>query len=133
MWPVLLFIIEKSGYITFSYPCPFKFNGFSYLYRQAYAKSIHDFIPKCYKEQGEIDLAQSVFGYTNKEDALKGRVQFGNVILENPNFASEQCFILGGPKATFYPFYLQEFQNVDLQHIHEVDIPLGLYLPIDEI
>lgn len=82
--------------------------GFSYLYRQAYAKSIHDFIPKCYKEKGEIDLAQSVFGYTNKEDALKGRVQFGNVILENPNFASEQCFILGGPKATFYPFYLQQ-------------------------
>lgn len=82
--------------------------GFSYLYRQAYAKSIHDFIPKCYKEQGEIDLAQSVFGYTNKEDALKGRVQFGNVILENPNFASEQCFILGGPKATFYPFYLHQ-------------------------
>ena len=81
--------------------------GFSYLYRQAYDKSIHDFIPNCYAE-GKIDLAQSVFGYTNKDEALKGRVQFGNVIIENPKFSSEQCFILGSPKPTFYPFYLQQ-------------------------
>ncbi len=94
--------------------------GFSYLYRQAYAKSIHDFIPKCYRrdeknEQNKenekeinVDLAQSVFGYTKGDKALKGRVQFGSVILENPKFSSEQCFILGSPKPTFYPFYIEQ-------------------------
>jgi CRISPR-associated protein (TIGR03986 family) len=83
--------------------------GFAYLYRQAYDKSIHDFIPTCYKEEGKgIDLAQSVFGYTKGDEALKGRVQFGSVVLENPKFSSEQCFILGTPKPTFYPFYIEQ-------------------------
>lgn len=88
--------------------------GFAFLYRQAYDKTIHDFIPECYREDEKnekkinVDLVQSVFGYTKGDKALKGRVQFGSVVIDNPKFSSEQCFILGSPKPTFYPFYIEQ-------------------------
>lgn len=81
--------------------------GFSFLYRQPYSKRIHDFLPPKHIEGG-IDFAQSVFGYVDKNEALKGRVQFSNAFINNPKFESEQTFILGSPKPTFYPFYIKQ-------------------------
>ena len=81
--------------------------GFAFLYRQPYDKTIHDFLPEEYNNDA-IDLAQSVFGYVKRNDALKGRIQFGNSFIENPSFESSQTFILGSPKPTYYPFYLEQ-------------------------
>lgn len=94
--------------------------GFAYLYRVPYKKSIHDFIPKEYKlDESKIDMAQSVFGYVKDseessrrlQEALRGRLQFEHSFIDslNPHAQqSKQTFILGGPKPTYYPFYLRQ-------------------------
>lgn len=81
--------------------------GFSYLYRQPYKKTIHDFLPSAYMQQG-IDMTQSVFGYANEKDALKGRLQFENSFIVNASVEKDQTLTLGSPKPTYYPFYLKQ-------------------------
>lgn len=81
--------------------------GFSFLYRQPYQKTIHDFLPSGYKQEG-IDMAQSVFGYVKGNDALKGRIQFEHSFIDNARKVKDQTFILGSPKPTYYPFYLKQ-------------------------
>lgn len=83
--------------------------GFSYLYRQPYPHTIHDLLPEKLKVDG-VDLAQAVFGFVDSNNALRGRVQFGNAFVECPKQISEQTFIMGSPKPSFSPFYLE--QNV---------------------
>lgn len=55
------------------------------------------------------DLVDCIFGYVNKEDALKGRVHVGNA------FANETVIednmvkgVLGQPSASYYPLYLRQ-------------------------
>lgn len=81
--------------------------GFAFLYRQPYPHKMHDFLPESHIESG-IDFAQSIFGYVQGNSALRGRVQFGNAFIQTPQFASPQTFILGSPKPTFYPFYIEQ-------------------------
>lgn len=85
--------------------------GFSYLYRQPYSKKVHDFLPEAHMDSG-IDLAQAIFGYVEGKKAVKGRVQFGAAFIDNARRLSKQTFIMGGPKPTYYPFYLQQ-DNAD--------------------
>lgn len=82
--------------------------GFSYLYRQPYEKAIHEFLPSGHQKADGIDLAQAVFGYVNRNKALKGRVQFGNSLIASATPLSTQVFVLGSPKPTYYPFYLMQ-------------------------
>lgn len=107
--------IAKDGYYGIV-PCFFRTMdnghsvrdlGFSFLYRQPYKNKIHDMLPEVCETEG-IDLVQSLFGYVKGNKALKGRVMFGNSLITNPKFASEQTFILGSPKPTYYPFYLEQ-------------------------
>lgn len=81
--------------------------GFSFLYRQPYNKKIHDFLPSAHKSSG-IDLGEAVFGYVKKDKALKGRIAFGSAFIENATRLGRQTFIMGSPKPTYYPFYLQQ-------------------------
>lgn len=81
--------------------------GFSFLYRALYDKTTHDCLPAAYRE-GLLDLSQAVFGYTSREDSLKGRVQFTNAFILKAETIEQQVFVLGSPKPTFYPFYLQQ-------------------------
>lgn len=81
--------------------------GFSYLYRQPYSKKIHDFLPSAHNSSG-IDLGEAVFGYVKKDKALKGRIAFGSAFIENATRLGRQTFIMGSPKPTYYPFYLQQ-------------------------
>jgi CRISPR-associated protein (TIGR03986 family) len=82
--------------------------GFSYLYRQPYDKSIHDCLPENLKQNNDIDMTQSVFGYSNSKSSLKGRISFSNSFLEDVETDDKQTFIMGKPKATYYPFYLKQ-------------------------
>lgn len=102
--------IKKEGIV----PCFFRLDsegenvkdlGFSYLYRQPYTRTIHDAIPQRFPNEG-IDMAQALFGYSAKQ-SLKGRVQFGNAKVEGRPIES-RTFVLGSPKPTFYPFYLEQ-------------------------
>lgn len=88
--------------------------GFSFLYRQPYPYTIHDFLPEEHKKGG-IDLAQAVFGYVNGDNALKGRVQVGNAFIENAKPVSEQTFVMGSPKPTFFPFYIEQEEDSEKQ------------------
>lgn len=88
--------------------------GLAYMYKLPYENSIHEMLPIAgyQKEAVEQDLATTIFGYTNLNEekvALKGRVMFGHAkssnALESKNIYKE---ILGGPKASFFPFYLEK-------------------------
>lgn len=105
--------VRKEGIV----PCFFRtFNdgssvkdlGFSYLYRQPYSKKLHEFLPEAHQKANSIDMAQAVFGYVNGKDSLKGRVQFGNSFIEKAHSLQELNLVLGSPKPTFYPFYLEQ-------------------------
>lgn len=81
--------------------------GFSYLYRQPYKKTIHDYIP-LEEVKGRLDLSQAIFGYVNGSEALKGRVHFSHSFIDDAKVCGERAFILGSPKPTYYPFYLEQ-------------------------
>ena len=100
--------------------------GFSFLYRQPYQKTIHEFLPSVY-QQGSIDMTQAVFGFTNKENSLKGRVQFGHSFIDKATIESRQTFILGSPKPTYYPFYLEQNRPGELQTYFSRDTTLSGY------
>lgn len=113
-------------------PCFFRLNadntikdlGFSYLYRQPYGKRLHDFLPEAHAESA-IDLAQAIFGYVSKDDALKGRVHFSNCFIDGVEPMRKQTFILGSPKPSFYPFYIQQKAGEKKQNTYFSDAPLA--------
>ena len=117
-----LSMIEKDGYHGIV-PCFFRTKpngnsvqdlGFSYLYRQPYPHTIHDFLPKECRVEG-IDMAQAIFGYTGKTESLRGRVQFHHVFIGDAQVAEKRSYILGSPKPTYYPFYIEQSQTGELQ------------------
>ena len=101
--------------------------GFSYLYRVPYQNKIHDCLPEAYKND-TFDMSQALFGFVkmNKnrvgENSLRGRVRFSNAFIKNAERAGEQTFILGSPKPTYYPFYLQ--QKGDAKNTYQSENPI---------
>jgi CRISPR-associated protein (TIGR03986 family) len=89
--------------------------GFSYLYRQPYDKRLYDCLPNVYKKD-TFDLAQAVFGFVKGNHALRGRGQVMNSVISNANQLNEQTLVLGSPKPTYYPFYLQQDKRGDLNN-----------------
>ena len=64
------------------------------------------------KDKWQPDLSDLIFGYSNKGKSLKGRVQFSHFVsVENTDKIQDAGLketVLGGPKATFYPNYLEQ-------------------------
>ena len=88
--------------------------GLAFMYKLPYENSIHEMFPiaSYHKESTSQDLATTMFGYTNlgeESEALKGRVLFGHATSSNA-VVSNKLYkeILGGPKASFFPFYLEK-------------------------
>jgi hypothetical protein len=58
-------------------------------------------------------MSQALFGFVlpksknRKEESLRGRVRFSNAFIKNAEREGEHTFILGSPKPTYFPFYLQ--------------------------
>lgn len=127
--------IDKDGYKGIV-PCFFRTKddgkavrdlGFSFLYRQPYPNTIHDFLPEQMKRDG-IDLTHAVFGYAGKKDALRGRVQFGNAFVDDAHpLDGERTFILGSPKPTYYPFYLEQNDTGELKTYFSSDTKISGY------
>lgn len=80
--------------------------GLSFMYKLPYKYSIHQLLPNINSK----DLTDVMFGHTTKEDSLKGRLLFSSAICTNdaPKVLSLQKEILGGPKASYFPFYLNQ-------------------------
>ena len=82
--------------------------GFTPRLRLLTERTIHDGIPKK-RTEGRIDLAQSIFGYTdeNGECSYKSKVSFTNALLMNgKEEQSDVSVVPGEPKPSFYPSYL---------------------------
>jgi CRISPR-associated protein (TIGR03986 family) len=84
--------------------------GLAYMYKLPYKNSVAELEPmKSYKES--LDLATTLFGFTEKSNGLKGRVMCGNAVqIGDVTVLKEVKEILGGPKASYFPFYLNQFK-----------------------
>jgi len=86
--------------------------GLAYMYKLPYKNSIHEMLPfDSYKENfHKKDLVETIFGTTDKEAGiLKGRVMISHAFSDNA-IPSEKVIkeILAGPKASYFPFYLNQ-------------------------
>ncbi len=83
--------------------------GIAYLYKLPYNKSPYDIITHInHKDEDKKDLADCIFGYTHKNDSLKGRVQFSVAKAEKVVDNDSVDLILGSPKASYYPIYIRQ-------------------------
>lgn len=96
--------------------------GLAYMYKLPYKNSIHQTLPLKEYRNSNDDFANIIFGYTSsaKETSLKGRVIIGNAIIQNDvNPNAEVSEILGGPKASYFPNYLQQkIENGEVKKYH---------------
>lgn len=81
--------------------------GLSYMYKLPYDHSVHEMFPLATYKSSQ-DLATTIFGLTDKDNSLKGRVFFGNALATKAFPMNTSKEILGGPKASFTPFYIEQ-------------------------
>lgn len=94
--------------------------GLALMYRLPYKYSIRQVIEHTSPDHGAArpDLADLIFGFIpskgeNVEDGLKGRVWFSAAVAQPNTVASLalQTTVLGAPKPTFYPNYVDQAGN----------------------
>lgn len=87
--------------------------GLTMLFKITYKNSILDLINHTQKESENYDLAEAIFGYVENNAALKGRVQFGHAFVSNgnPKPLELKTEVLAGPKASYYPNYIEQSPN----------------------
>ena len=82
--------------------------GLSFLYKLPYEKTPYDLESSRWGEGGR-DLSEIVFGYADRNDSLRGRVQFSHLFAPADVQESQKITLtLGGPKATYYPLYIKQ-------------------------
>lgn len=90
--------------------------GLAYMYKLPYSNSVHQMLP-IGEYENEPDLATTMFGITdnNVNASLKGRVIVGHAMADKgAKLISEKKEIMAGPKASFFPYYLeQKINNVN--------------------
>ncbi len=84
--------------------------GLSYLYKLPYSHSVKDGLPPIHNDARK-DLAQTIFGYIGKDEALKGRVQFSHFKTKNSQNMGEKQEVLGTPRASYYPIYVKQYST----------------------
>ncbi len=83
--------------------------GLAFMYKLPYKYSIHEMAP--FKDYifKEPDMVETIFGYIDdKRGSLKGRVMVGHAMSKNAKLDSQKKEILAGPKASYFPFYLEQ-------------------------
>lgn len=84
--------------------------GLTRNFRYPYKYRISDCIVQPNVGEGP-DLVDCIFGYVNKENALKGRVHVGNAFADKPVECAQLITkkgVLGQPSASYYPLYLRQ-------------------------
>jgi len=82
--------------------------GLSYLYKLPYKHSVKDGLPPMHTDERK-DMAETMFGYIGKDEALKGRVQFSHFkATNNVKVLSKTTAVLGTPRASYYPMYVKQ-------------------------
>ncbi len=81
--------------------------GLSYLYKLPYRNRVEKTLTT--KQKAGLDLADCIFGYSQGENALKGRVQFSiGEVTKWVGKEEEIPLILNNPKASYYPIYIHQ-------------------------
>lgn len=92
--------------------------GISYMYKFPAFNSVYNGIPKSLLDNKARDLCECIFGYTDKEDSLKGRVQFTSaMLLGTPSFSNDVTLALAKPHPSYYPLYLGNGQTWNSESI----------------
>lgn len=86
--------------------------GMGRMIRYPYKYDVKTLVEKEQKcGENDKDLCETIFGWTNKQDALKGRVQIGNAFADRTVGDDELKDIhgvFGSPKASYYPLYIKQ-------------------------
>ena len=84
--------------------------GLSKLYRLNNGHYLKDLQPlKDYSINNNIDLSMTIFGHTDDDNKLKGRVFFSIAKhIKNSGEGEEEERILSTPKPSYYPYYLKQ-------------------------
>lgn len=89
--------------------------GFSRMFKLPYKYNVRQQVENLQKvDETKHDFAETLFGYTSKNDSLKGRVQVSHAFMETEVSDSdliETKGILGSPKASYYPVYLKQHNS----------------------
>lgn len=114
-------LLEKGERIPVSYVCAdngeVKALGLGRMFRYPYQYDVRSLVEK---EQAPAqdanihDLLETIFGWTNHHDSVKGRVQFSNAFAAtaiSDEELAEVSGVLGQPKASFYPLYIKQDTN----------------------
>lgn len=81
--------------------------GLSMLYKLPYEHSLQKILEKYQDFKSSKDLAQTIFGFIDDNEALKGRVQFSHLKCDKEvKYNKKISLPLSTPRATFYPNYL---------------------------
>lgn len=92
--------------------------GISYMYRYPAFNSVYNGItPLELLDSEKHDLPECIFGYTGRNDSLKGRVLFSNAFLIGDPVTLEKRYALSSPHPSFYPLYLGNGQSWNSQNI----------------
>lgn len=88
--------------------------GLSFLYKITYENSIKEAINN-YQKIGndKLDLSETIFGYVEDTEALKGRVFVGHAFATKATPLTIKTEVLAGPKASYYPTYVEQNINID--------------------
>jgi len=84
--------------------------GLAFMYKLPYDNSPYDLLSDNHKSV-KPDLAECIFGYSNKTSSLKGRVQFSHAFTENKTTIGKITLSLSSPKASYYPMYIKQEGN----------------------
>lgn len=95
--------------------------GLSMLYKLPYKYSVKDGMAEHAENLDSIDLAETIFGFTNKnineeKVSLKGRVQFSHFRALNPQVDDKVTKILTSPRAGYYPMYSKNGNSMNSQY-----------------
>lgn len=85
--------------------------GLTFLYREPFSNSIHKLIPEKHLSEGKSDFAEALFGSSNTNSGIKGRVAFSHAFFDSYEEDTEKEIVLGSPKPTFFPFYIKQDKN----------------------
>ncbi|MCH7411424.1 TIGR03986 family CRISPR-associated RAMP protein [Belliella sp. DSM 111904] len=86
--------------------------GLSYMYKLPFKHRISE-LNLFNKDFVDKDLTETLFGYASKDEAQKGRLFFGHALAESDkvNVLPKVEAVLGGPKASYFPFYLEQHKD----------------------
>ena len=85
--------------------------GIAYLYKLPYDKGPYELMSEelgSNFNESQPDLAEVMFGYSNIDKSIKGRIHFSHLIGENCKIGKELPIILSSPKPSYYPIYIKQ-------------------------